>query len=117
MKKVVILLVILAALVAVAVFSEKGLMQRISSSSRTGAPMRELLLPEVADKEIGGLRIHEGDKKVSLTLANGKWTVAERSSYPASFDKVQRAVKLISDMKVKGKQQVGKSLYAETQLL
>jgi hypothetical protein len=71
----------------------------------------------VADKDIGGLRIHEGDKKVSLSLANGKWTVAERSGYPASFDKVQRAVKLISEMKIKGKQQVGKSLYAETQLL
>jgi hypothetical protein len=117
MKKVVVLLIVLAALIAVAVFSEKGLMQRISSSSRTGTPMRELLVPEVAGKEIGGLRIHEGDKKVSLSLANGKWTVAERDGYPASFDKVQRAVKAISEMKIKGKQQVGKSLYAETQLL
>ena len=117
MKKVVVLLLVLAALIAVAVFNEKGLMQRISASSRTGAPLRELLLPELADKEIGGLRIREGDKKVTLSLANGKWTVAERSGYPASFDKVQRAVKLVSEMKVLGKQQVGKSLYAETQLL
>ena len=94
MKKVVILLVILAALIAVAMFSKNGLMQSLSSSSRKGAPDRELLLPELANKEIGGLRIHEGDKKVTLSLANGKWTVAERSGYSASFDKVQRVVRL-----------------------
>src|SRR3954471_7620938 len=122
MKKPVVLLIILAALVGFAVLYEKGLSKRINSASLSGAPMRELLLPDLSSEEahiaerIRAIRIREGEKQVNLTLNNGKWSVTERSGYPASFDKVQRAVKFMAEMKVKGKTEIGKDLLGEMKL-
>lgn len=123
MKKPVILLIILAVLIGFAVIYEKGLTSRVNSAALAGAPMRQLLLPELSSADtnlaerIRGLRILDGEKKVNVALADGRWTVAERSGYPASYTKIESAVKALSEMKVKGKREIGKSVLGEVKLL
>src|SRR5688500_10184397 len=106
MKKSAVLLIVLAALVGVAVLKEKGNVTRTSTASRSGVPMRELLLPDLDTKDIRTIRVREGDKHANIKLVDGRWTVLERGGYPASYDKVERAVRSISEMKIKGKTEV-----------
>jgi hypothetical protein len=117
MKKPVVLLIILAVLIGFAVFYEKGLHKTLDSAKLTGAPLRELVLPDLDSTKVRNIRIAEGEKQVSLSLQDGRWVVAERKSYPASFDKVQRAVKLLAEMKVKNKTEVAQSVLGDVKLL
>lgn len=117
MKKPVILLIILAALAAFAALYDKGLTKRFSSSSLEGAKLRELVIPEIPADKIRTIRVKEGDKQVSLVLKDGKWTVTERGGYAASLDKVRRAITFLSELKIKGKQEVGDGLLGEVKLL
>ena len=117
MKKPVVLLIILAGLIAFAFFYKKQRDVKINSGSLVGVSMREFVLPDVAGKDVGGLHIQEGEKQVHVSATGDVWTVAERSGYRASREKVQRALTVLSEMKPKGKQEVGKSILGEVKLL
>ncbi|MFZ4767043.1 MAG: DUF4340 domain-containing protein [Roseimicrobium sp.] len=117
MKKPVILLIVLAALIAFAFFYEQGLGKRVNSARLTGADLREYLLPNLAADQVRKIRIREGGKEANLVLDGTRWTVTERSGYPASFEKIKRAVQSLADMKIKGKDVIGKSVLGEVKLL
>lgn len=117
MKKPVVLLLVLVALVAFAVIYDKGIGKRLNSARLAGADMREYLLPNLAVDQVRKIRIRDAGKEVNVALAGNAWGVAERSGYRASFDKVERAVKLLADMKIKGKQVVGSGALGEIKLL
>lgn len=117
MKKPVILLIVLAALAAFAAFYDKGRTKRFSSASLSGAALRELVIPELAADKIRTIRVREGDKQVTLVLKDGNWSVTERSGYAASLDKVRRAVTFLTELKIKGKQEVAEGVLGEVKLL
>lgn len=117
MKKPVVLLIVLAALVAFATIYDKGLSKRVNSATLVGAKMREFLFPDLLADQVRGINVREGDKTVRINLKDGKWQIAERSSYTASIDKVKRVVSYLSELKIKGKEEVKDSLLGEVKLL
>ncbi len=116
MKRNTLLLIVLAALVGVAYFAQQGKTARLTTATAS-VKKRALLLPDLAVNDIKKIRIREGDKQVNLGLADGKWSVAERNNYPASFDKIRRALTSLQDLKIAGGQPISKDSLASLKLL
>lgn len=113
MKKIIILLVILAALVGVALFQQKDRKSRLSSGSRKGIDKREFLLPSLDVNSVQKIRIKDGKDEVNVALNGTTWTVAERGGYEASFDKISRALLALKEQKIKDKQIVAKGSWGK----
>ncbi|MCE9519298.1 MAG: DUF4340 domain-containing protein [Verrucomicrobia bacterium] len=116
MKRNTLLLLVLAALVGVAYFAQQGKTARLTTAIAS-VKQRTLLLPDLAVNDIKKIRIRESDKQVNLGVTDGKWTVAERNNYPASFDKIKRALTSLHDLKIAGGQPVSKENLASLKLL
>ena len=120
MKRNALLLILLAALVGTAVVVNQSKQKRLGSAY-AGVKMRELLLPELTSTDsingIRKLRIREGDAQVNLALTDGQWRVAERSNYPAAFDKISRTLMNLRELKIAGTPRIGKSAYGSEKLL
>lgn len=116
MKRNTLLLLILAVLVGAAVFIQQGKNRRLTTASAS-VKMRALLLPDLPVNDVRKIRVREGDKQVNLAMTGGKWTVAERSNYPASFDKISRALMSLRELKIAGGQPVKKADLASIKLL
>ncbi|TLD70766.1 DUF4340 domain-containing protein [Phragmitibacter flavus] len=117
MKKSVVLFVLLAGLVAFAVFYQNNRDQRMNSARLVGVPMREYLFPELPVAEIRKIRIRGGDEQVNLEVDGERWVVKERNGYAAAFEKISKEVEAISQVKINGKNEVGPSALAELMLL
>lgn len=116
MKRNTILLIVLAALVGLAFYAKQGKTARLTTAT-ANVKQRTLLLPDLPVNDIKKIRIREGDQQVNLGFTGGKWTVAERNQYPASFDKISRALISLKDMKTTGGQPVAKEDLASLKLL
>ncbi len=118
MKNKLILVVVLAALLGLAFWKRDANLQKTNSAKLVGAPMRELLLPDLKAKanDIRKARVTDGDKKVNLALSGDKWTVAERDGYPAAFEKLARLVTDLAALKVAKKDVLGKSALGDAKL-
>jgi hypothetical protein len=118
MKRNTLLLIILAALVGVAFFTQQSKTRRLNTATAS-VKQRALLLPNLADvlNSVRKIRVREGDKQVNLAFTDGKWTVAERSNYPAAFDKISRTLVRLSEMKIAGGQPISKENLASVKLL
>lgn len=118
MKNTLTLVILLAALVGVAYWKRSSNMAKTNSAKLVGAPMRELLLPDLKSQanNIRKARVTDGNKKVNLALSGDKWTVAERDGYPASFDKLAKLVGDLAELKISKKDVVGKSALGDVKL-
>jgi hypothetical protein len=116
MKKIVPF-ILLVALVAFAYIYTGNGSKRLNSANLSGAQMRKLLLPDLALNDIRKIRIREGASQLNLLVENGQWRVKERDGYPAAFDKIQRVLMALSELKIADKAVIGKSAFAEAQLL
>jgi hypothetical protein len=116
MKKPVLLLVVLVALVGFAFFYSKKRDNRVNSARLEGAPMRSLLLPKLATGEVRKIRLHEDKTQVNLAVEGDRWVLQERSGYPAAFDKIKQVVQGLSELKILGKTPVGKTALPELYL-
>jgi len=116
MKRNTILLIVLAALVGIAFFVKQGKTRRLSTAT-ANIKQREFLLPDLPVNDIRKIRIREGDKTVNLSVVNGKWAVAERSGYPASFDKISRALLSLRELKISGGVPMAKENLGSVKLL
>ena len=117
MKKTAILLIVLAALVGFALFYKKSTDERTSGYSLSKADAREYLLPNVPSEKVRKVVIQDAKGKVTLAAAGDQWVVEERGGYPAAFDKIQRAVQNLGDIKIKDRKEVGKSSLAKLKVL
>jgi hypothetical protein len=111
MKKVIILLIVLAALIGVA------LVTRDTSENRLKpAAAREKLLKDLDVNAVRKIRIKEGDKTTSLALTGDQWTVAERSNYPAAFEKIGKMLMELKDQKTGKQRTYGKGAWGDLKL-
>lgn len=117
MKKSLILIVILAALVGVAVVTKKQKEARLSEIARRGVQTRELLLPSLDVNAIKAVQVKSKDHEANLRQTENGWVVMERDNYPADFDKLSRALMELRETKIAGKQIVGRSGWADAQVL
>ncbi len=120
MKRNVILLILLAALIGTTFVVQQSKQKRLGSAN-AGVKMREFLLPELSVTDtinnIRKLRIREGDNQINLAMTDGQWRVAERSNYPAAFDKITSTLISLQQMKIAETQRLGKSAYGSVKLL
>ena len=84
MKKLLLLIAVLAALVGLAF-----VMKDSSDNQFKAAAARAKLLEGLDVNAVKKIRIKEGDKIATVALTGDVWTVAERSNYPAAFDKIK----------------------------
>jgi len=117
MKKPVLLLVVLAALVGFAAFYQQNRDKRVNSAKLVGAPDRALLLPNLPVGDVRKIRIKEGQNVTTLSAKESGWTVDERSAYPAAYERIQGVVTSLADLKIVGKQVLGKGALGEVKLL
>jgi hypothetical protein len=97
MKKNALLLIVLAALLGIAFYVQKS---RVKQLNTAAVKTREKVFPDLPVNDVRKIIIHEGGKQVTLTEGGGKWLIAERGGYPASNDKVQRALTSLHDLKI-----------------
>lgn len=113
MKKILILTIVLAALVGVAVFKKNSRKSSLSTGSRNGVEMRELLLPDLDVNSVQKIRIKDDKSEVNVAVKGTTWTVAERGGYEASFDRVSRVLMALKEQKISHGSPVGKSSWGK----
>jgi len=113
MKKILILAIVLAALIGVAVFKKKSRTSSLSTGSRKGVEMRELLFPDLDVNSVRKIRIKDDKSEVNVSLVGTAWTVAERGGYDASFDRISRALMALKEQKIGRGQPVGKDSWSK----
>ncbi len=113
MKKIVILLAVLAALIGIVVVSQNSRDKRMTRTRTAGAKERTMLLPGLDVNNIKKIRIKDTTSEVNLNVSGDKWVVAERGNYPASFDKISRVIMELRDQKVSKNQRLGKSAWGD----
>ena len=113
MKRIVTLLAVLAALIGFVVISQNKRDKRMGRVRTAGTQSRELLLPGLDVNDVKKIRIKDNTGEVNLNASGDKWVVAERSNYPASFDKISRVLLDLREQKVKSSVQMGKSAWGE----
>lgn len=113
MKKIIILIVVLVALIGAALYQQKDRKSRLSTGSRKGIDLREMLIPDFDVNSIQKIRVKDAQSEVNVTLNGTAWTVAERGGYEASFDKISRALLALKEQKISRKQFVGKESWGK----
>lgn len=116
MKKLLILVVILAALVGAVMYKQNERKSRLTAANRVGAELRELLLPGLDMNSVQKIRLKDGASETNLVAAGDKWTIQERSGYAAAFDKLQRVMNELREQKIAKKVVLGKAAWGEAKL-
>jgi hypothetical protein len=115
MKKILILLAVLAALIVTAVVYNKQQNATLNTAATSGARSRELLLPKLDITEVQKIRVKDDKGEVNIAINDDRKgaAVAERGGYRASLDRVGRVLSELREQKIASKQQVGKGAWAE----
>lgn len=109
MKKIIILIVVLAALVGAALYQKQDRKSRLSR----GVAARELLLPDLDVNSVQKIRLKDDKQEVNVALNGTTWTVAERGGYEASFSKISTALLALKEQKVTRGQRAGKDAWGK----
>ncbi len=113
MKRIIILLAVLAALVGAALYQQKDRHSRLSSGTRKGTALRELLLPDLDVNSVQKIRVKDAQGEVNVALNGSAWTVVERHGYEASFERISRALLALKEQKISRKEHVGKASWGK----
>ena len=119
MKKIIILLVVLGALIGAAVIYQNQQNAVMNTAVTRGVKSRERLLPDFEVTAVKKLRIRDASSEATIIVnEDGKSArVAERGGYAASVDRINSALSELYEQRVANKQQVGKGAWAEIKVL
>jgi hypothetical protein len=117
MKKSLILIVVLAALIGLAMVTKKQKEARLSEIARRGVQTRELLLPDLDVNAIKVVLIKSKDHETNLRQTDKGWVVGEREGYPADFEKLGTALLELRETKTGEKSLIGRGAWAEAEVL
>lgn len=119
MKKIILLLVILAVVIGTAVVYDKLQNESMNTASAIGSKTREYLLPDLVIDDVQGLRLKDDKSEVNvdITADRKSATVAERGGYPASSERIVSVLKDLQDQKIATKQIVKKGAWTEIKVL
>lgn len=110
-KRQVILLWIIALVLCVTVAIVKTGMKPAAAGTTARKP-GDTLFASFPAKDIAKVNINGGETSVTLEKKDGKWTVAERDSYPANSSLVNDLIRSINDLKVQRGVEAGPSFAA-----
>jgi hypothetical protein len=119
MKKIVILLVVLAAVIATALVFDKIQNEKLNTAASRGIRVREFLLPDLAINDVAGLHLKDKDSEVTVNISEDRQTasVVERGGYPASTDRLASVLRDLQEQKIASKQIVGKGAWKEVEVV
>jgi len=112
MKKIIILLVALVAILGIAYFKSNERSSRLNRSV-TSVKSRELLFPDFDINGIKKIKIKDDKSEATLTVQNDTWVLAERSGYPVEKEKLQTALISLKYEKVKAARRIGKDSWGK----
>jgi hypothetical protein len=113
MKKIVILLVLLAAIAGAAYYQSNQRNSRLNRASSGATKTRELLLPDFDINGVKKLRIKEDKQETTVTVQGDQWVVAERGGYPANKEKLQTVLMSLKYEKIKAGRRIGKDSWGK----
>jgi len=113
MKKIVTLLVILAAIVGAIYYQSNQRNSRLNRASSGSSKTRELLLPDFDINGIKKVRIKEDKQETTVTVQGDQWIVAERGGYPANKEKLQTVLMSLKYEKIKAGRRIGKDSWGK----
>lgn len=118
MKKILLLLIILGALIGTAVVYQNQQNASLNTAANRGIKLRELLLPGLDITAVRKFSIKDDKSAVNITISDDlkSATVTERGGYPASIDKLSSALADLREQKIASKQQIGKGAWAKNKL-
>lgn len=118
MKKILILLVVLTALIVTAVVYQKKQNQYLNTAATSGTKTRELLLPTLDPTAVQKIRIKDSKAEVNVTINEDRKgaKVGERGGYYASIDRIGRVLSELREQKIASKQIVGKGAWSEIEV-
>ena len=113
MKKIVILLVLLAAIVGAIYYQSNQRNSRLNRASSGATKTRELLLPDFDINGVKKLRIKEDKQETTVTVQGDQWVVAERGGYPANKEKLQTVLMGLKYEQIKAGRRIGKDSWGK----
>ena len=111
MKKIILLLLVLGALIGIAFVARDTGENRLKPIQS-----RAKLLTDLDVNAVKKIRIKEGSKSATAALTGDIWTVAERSNYPAAFEKISNLLLELKDQKAGNQTKLGKGAWGDVQL-
>lgn len=118
MKKILILLVVLAALIVTAVVYQNQQNATLNTAATSGTKTREMLLPSLDPTAVKKIRIKDSKAEVNVTINEDRKgaKVGERGGYFASIDRIGRVLSELREQKIASKQIVGKGAWSEIEV-
>jgi len=116
--KIILLLVILAALIGTAVIYQNQQNASLNTATKQGVKSREQLIPGLDMTAVQKLRLKDAKSEVNITIDEDRKgaKVAERGGYPASLDRISTALSDLREQKIASKLQVLKGAWAEIEV-
>ena len=112
MKKILILLIVLIAIIGTAYYKSNERNSRLNRSV-TSVKHRELLFPDFDINGILKVRIKEDKAETTLAVQNDTWVVQDRGGYPVEKEKLQTALLSLKYEKVKAGRHIGKDSWGK----
>jgi len=112
MKKIIILLVALAAILGIAYMKSNERNSRLNRSV-TSIKSRELLFTDFDINGIKKIRIKDEKSESTLAVQNDTWVLMERGGYPVEKEKLQTALMSIKYEKIKAGRRIGKDSWSK----
>lgn len=113
MKKILILLILLAAIIGAAYYQSNQRNSRLNRANSGSSKTRELLFPEFDINGIKKLRIKEDKQETNIAVQGDSWVVADRGGYPANKEKLQTVLMGLKYEKIKAGRRVGKDSWGK----
>ncbi len=111
MKKILILLVILAGIAGIAYYKSNEKKSRLSRAGSTVT--RELLLNDFEVNSIKKIHIKEDKAETTIAVNGDKWTVVERGGYTANLEKIRTVLTSLEFEKIKDGRRIGKDSWGK----
>lgn len=115
MKKLLLLLALLAGLVGFAVYYQNEQNATLNTAAARGKKLREKLIPELNAAAVRQFTVKDAKNTVTINIANDlkSAVVVERGGYPASIEKLGNVMTELGDQLISSKVQIGKGAWAK----
>jgi hypothetical protein len=113
MKKIILLLVLLAAIIGAIYYQSNQRQSRLNRANSGSTKTREYLFPDFDINGIKKIRIKEDKQETNITVQGDQWIVADRGGYPANKEKLQTVLMGLKYEKIKAGRRIGKDSWGK----
>jgi hypothetical protein len=97
-------------------YKQKQVDKNVSGLASVNVQVRELLLPGLDVSGVRRIHIHDRAGKLNVAVDKDQWVVRERDNYPASFERVQKTLLNLKQLKIANGVVIKEAAWSEAQL-